>query len=200
MSGAYEFFSKWTKLDELLAPYSDRSFERVFVRFGGTMMKISAVLSVVLIVVALFGFGRLAVEVAERSYLAHYGVAARGTIETVVPDKPDYRGRINWTTITYRFKAASGEQFTEQTRREFWSVKGIRRGQPIEVLYAADRPHLNLAKIDIGYVGYLQYMAVLCLAFITHLALYLRRYLGWRRRDFAFDAHRAPSIVLQAAR
>ena len=182
----YEFLSKWTKLDETLAPYSDRSFARVFTRVGAVMMAISAILSAVMIVFAAGSIAALAAAGAERTYLQHYGVTANGVIAAVVPDKPNYRGRVEQATVTYRFTTAQGDEITDQMRREIWSVKGLRRGQPVEVLYAEGRPQLNLAKPGFANGGYLLYMSVLCFAFAAHLALVLRRYLAWRRRGFSF--------------
>jgi hypothetical protein len=65
-------------------------------------------------------------------------------------------------------------------------VKSLRRGQPVEVLYAEGRPQLNLARPGFANSGYLLYMSLLCTAFALHLALFLRRYLAWRRRKFTF--------------
>lgn len=190
MGGAvYEFCSTWTKLDELLAPYSDRSFARVFARSGAVMMAIAAIVSVVMILLASGGVIALATVGAQRTYLQHYGATASGVIEAVTPDKPNYRGRVEQATVTYRFTTLEGEVITEQMRREIWSVKGLRRGQPIEVLYAGGRPQLNLAKPGFANSGYLLYMCFLCTAFALHLALFLRRYLAWRRRKFSFGPH-----------
>jgi hypothetical protein len=203
MGGAvYEFCSKWTKLDELLAPYSDRSFARVFTRSGAMMMAIAAILSVVMTLVAAGGVVALATAGAQRIYLQHYGATASGVIESVVPDKSNYRGRVEQATVTYRFTTAQGEVITEQMRREIWSVKGLRRGQPVGVLYAEGHPQLNLAKPGFANSGYLLYMSFLCTAFAMHLALFLRRYFAWRRRKFSFGPRelRRPDRLISAVR
>jgi hypothetical protein len=189
MGGAvYEFCSKWTKLDETLAPYSDRSFARVFTRSGPVMMMIAAILSVVMILVATGGVIALATQGVQRTYLQHYGATAAGVIEAVVPDKPNYRGRVELATVTYRFTTAQGDVITDQMRREIWSVKGLRRGQAVEVLYAEGRPQLNLPRPGFANSGYMIYLSGLCAAMTIHLSLFLRRYLAWRRRGFAFGA------------
>jgi hypothetical protein len=199
MGGAvYEFCSTWTRLDETLAPYSDRSFARVFARSGPVMMAIAAVVSVLFILVATGGVIALVTQGAQRTYLKHSGSTAAGTIEAVVPDQPNYRGRVEQARVTYRFTTARGEVITDQMRREIWSVKGLRRGQTIEVLYAEGRPRLNLPRPGFANSGYLIYMSVLCAAMAIHLSLFLRRYLTWRRRGFAFGAIAQRGVITGA--
>ena len=52
MGKVYDFLSRWTKIDELLAPYSARIFEKVATGYGRTMMAIGAGVGIAMLIVS----------------------------------------------------------------------------------------------------------------------------------------------------
>jgi hypothetical protein len=182
MSGASDFLSKWTRIDELRAPYSARIFEKVATGHGRTLMAVGAVAGVLFGSLAVAATTAVAVTLMERAYLAARGIETQATVVGIVFDPPTRRGTSNWATLDYAFETPSGKKISDTIRREPWQFKGLARGRPVELLYAEQWPEVNLPRVGFENSGYLAFNCFLGLAFSLHVLLFLMRYWGWRKR------------------
>src|SRR5258705_1109247 len=86
MSRVYEFLSRWTRIDELAAPYTARIFERVATGYGRTLMAVSAGVGIAMLIASLGITGVTAWYGVQRLYLAMHGIEVRAAIVEIAPD------------------------------------------------------------------------------------------------------------------
>jgi hypothetical protein len=94
------------------------------------------------------------------------------------------------TTVTYAFSLPDGRRFTRTTRRTLGSPPGLQRGGPIDVLYEPSNPdHSTISKefestmAEKPLVGWMFFLLGI------YPALYIYRYMQWRRETRALDSH-----------
>lgn len=184
MGKTYDFLSKWTGIDNLLAPYNAGIFEKVANSYGRGLM-VSAVVGLIMLCAGLAGMGSLTIAGLQRAYLTARGIETRAVVLDVVLDA-SRRGRPpDMATVRYEFETRSGEKISDELRRPPWEVADVARGRPVELLYAEQWPQINLPRPGFRNSGYLTFMFFLCLALNVHLTLFLIRYWAWRRRKSA---------------
>ena len=189
MSRVYAFLSKWTTIENLLAPYNAGIFEKVANGYGRGLI-VSAVVGLIMLCVGLVGMGGLAITGLQRAYLAARGIETRAVVLDVVLDASRRGKPPDMATVSYQFETRRGEKISDTFRRPPWEVADVARGRPMELLYAEQRPQINLPRPGFRNSRYLTFMFFLLLAFNLHLALFLGRYWGWRRRK-ALEVARA---------
>ncbi len=181
MSKVYDVLSKWTVIDNLLAPYNAGIFEKVANGYGRGLI-VSAVVGLIMLCVGLAGLGSLTITGLQRAYLAARGIETRAVVLDVVLDASRRGKPPDMATVKYEFETRGGEKIADTLRRPPWEVADVARGRPMELLYDEQRPQINLPRPGFRNTGYLTFMFVLCLAFDVHLTLFLTRYWAWRRR------------------
>lgn len=184
MGKAYDFLSKWTRIDDLLAPYNAGIFEKIANSYGHALM-VSAVVGLIMLCAGIAGLGSLAVTGVQRAYLAASGVETQAVVLDVVLDPPRRRKPSDMATVKYEFETRSGEKISDAIRRFPSEIADLSRGRRVELLYAEGWPQINLPRPGFRNSGYLAFMFFLCLAFDVHLTLFLIRYWAWRRRKRA---------------
>jgi hypothetical protein len=177
----YAFFSRWTRLDELLAPYNARIFDKVAAAHSRTMMTIAAVAGVVVLCAAVAITIPLAAALAQRAWLVTRGTETQATVVSIVRDAPSGR-RIPWAELSYTFETIGGERVSDALRRSSGEFAGLAQGRRLDLLYAAAWPQINLPRIGFNDTGFLIFATLLGFAFIVHIVLFLVRYRDWRRR------------------
>lgn len=182
MGKAYNFLSKWTKIDELLAPYNSEIFERIAASYGRRVMAVIATVALVMLCPGIAITSYVVVSGLQRLYLAAVGVETQAVVLDVALDPPTRRGSSEWATVKYAFQARDGKSISESIRRPPWEVADVMPGKPIELLYAEHWPSINLPRIGFRNSGYLAFLGLLGLAFVVHLVLFLMKYRAWRRR------------------
>jgi hypothetical protein len=182
MGKAYEVLSKWTRIDELMAPYNARIFEKVATGHGRTLMAVGAVAGVLFASFAVAATSTVAFTLMQRAYLAARGIETQATVVSIVFDPPTRRGTSNLATLDYAFETHRGETISDTIRREPWQFKGLARGSRMELLYVEHWPEVNLPRVGFENSGYLAFNCFLGLAFSLHVLLFLMRYWGWRKR------------------
>lgn len=182
MGKAYNFLSKWTKIDELVAPYNSKIFERIAANHGRRVMAGIAIVAIVMLCPGIAITGYIVASGLQRLYLAAMGVATQAVVLEVILDPPSRRGSSQWATIKYVFQASDGNSISESIRRPPWEIADVVPGQRIELLYAEQFPWINLPRIGFRNSGYLAFLGLLGLAFVVHLVLFLMKYRVWRGR------------------
>ena len=109
MSKAYNFLSKWTKIDELLAPYNSEIFERIAASHGRRIMAVIATAAVVMLCPGIAITSYVVASGLQRLYLAAVGVETQAVVLDVVLDPPTRRGSSEWATVKYAFQARNGK-------------------------------------------------------------------------------------------
>ena len=183
MGKVYGFLSRWTKIDELLAPYSARIFEKVATRYGRTMMAVGAGVGIAMLIASIGATGVLATYGLQRLYLVTHGVEAQATIVEIVTDPSSGRGPPSrqMTAMTYAFTARNGETVTGTIRREQWEFASITRRSKPPVLYAESWPQINIPRVGLRNSSLLAFSLILGFVFSVHMLCFLRRYRTWRR-------------------
>ena len=183
MGKVYDFLSRWTKIDELLAPYSAPIFEKVATGYGRTMMAVGAGVGIAMLIASIGATGVLAAYGLQRLYLVTYGVEVHATVVEIVTDPSSGRGRpaSQMTAMTYAFTARNGETVTGTIRREQWEFAGITRRSKPPVLYAENWPQINIPRVGLRNSPLLAFSLILGVVFSVHMLCFLRRYRTWRR-------------------
>ena len=182
MGKAYDFLSKWTKIDELLAPYNSEIFERIAASYGRRIMAFIAAVALLMLCLGIAVTSYIGVSGLQRVYLAAAGIETQAAVLDVVLDPPTRRGSSEWATVKYVFQAGNGESISDSIRRPPWEAADVVPGKRIELLYAEQFPRINLPRIGFRNSGYLAFLGLLSLAFSVHFALFLMKYRTWRRR------------------
>ena len=180
MGKVYDFLSRWTRIDELLAPYNALIFEKVAAGHGRTLMAVGAVAGVLVGGLAVAATGTLTFTLMQRAYLIIGGIETQAVVDDLVHDTPTRRGTSDWATLLYSFESRGGEKISDSIRRAPWEFSGIVRGRQIELLYAERWPSINLPRVGFRNSVYLIFNSVLGLLFSVHVLLFLTRYLRWR--------------------
>lgn len=193
MGKVYDFLSRWTKIDELLAPYSARIFEKVATRYGRTMMAVGAGVGIAMLIASIGATGVLATYGLQRLYLVTHGVEVHATVVEIATDPSSGRGRPSsqMTAMTYAFAARNGETVTSTIRREQWEFAGITQRSRPPVLYAENWPKINIPRVGLRNSSLLAFSLVLGLVFSVHMVCFLRRYRTWRRTSSASTSVKA---------
>jgi len=192
MSGTCNFIRNYTnlpdKLDYLLAPFSDASFQRLMAR---PAKRVLVLLTTALMLVVTIGGLLLGLTASvERLYLLAGGVSTRAVIEKVEtehvqrgskPGSTAISGWVEWTRLTYAFTAHNGERISGSLRREAAELANLRRGGSLEVFYSGRWPQINLPRRGFDDLHNWILMILLCLGVGVHPVLTLRRYWTWRR-------------------
>ena len=184
MSKVYGFLSRWTRIDELSAPYNARIFERVAEGYGRTMMAVSAGVGIAMLIASIGITGVLASYGVQRLYLATYGVEVQATVVGIATDpSTGRRGQTSqMTTMNYAFTTRNGETINGTIRRAQWEFAGVTQRSKVAVLYAESWPQINIPRIGLGNSTLLAFSLLLGFLFSLHTVCYLRRYRAWRRR------------------
>lgn len=195
MSSTYKFLSKWTRIDELLAPYSDRIFAKVAEGHGPRMMGVAYGASFVMLAITLLGAAFLVTLASKQVALDVFGVTTTATIKTQSFDTTtDRRGdSTHWTTISYAFSAADGSVRDAQVRikrpaREPREPTGLSSGTLVSVIYWDRFPTVqSLVQVRENYFG-LALGLIGFLLFGVHTICFRSRYISWRRSQTAHKA------------
>lgn len=185
MRKVYDFLSRWTKIDELLAPYNARIFEKIAERYGRTMMAVGAGVGIAMLIVSIAITGVVAAYGLQRLYMVTHGVEVQASIVKIAigPPSTDRRGQTSrMTTLNYAFTTRNGETITDTIRREQWELAGLAERSRIAVLYAERWPHINIPRIGLRNSSLLVFSVLLGFLFSLHMVCYLRRYRTWRRQ------------------
>lgn len=182
MGRAYDFLAKWTRIDELLAPYNAGIFEKIATGHGPRLMTVAAAAGVIMLCAGIAMTGGIAVSELQRVYLAARGVETQATVVDIVRDPPTWRGPSELATLRYTFETRSGEKVSDEIRRAPWEFAGLGRGSRMELLYAEQWPQINLPRPGFRNSGLLAFMFFLGLAFCVHIILFLIRYRAWLKR------------------
>ena len=183
MSRVYEFLSRWTRIDELAAPYNARIFERVATAYGRTPMAVGAGFGIAMLIVSLGLTGVTAWYGVQRLYLAMHGIEARAAIVEIAPDPSNGRGarKDDMSTVNYTFTTGNGEIITDTIRRPQWELAGIAQRNGLAVLYAERWPRINIPRIGLENSILLALGLLGGFLFSLHIACFLKRYWAWRR-------------------
>jgi hypothetical protein len=182
----YPLLSKWTVIDALLAPFSDKLFEKVARKYAyrprawSFFAAVSAVMGSVLLVVACAGFAM----VGKHLYLNTYGVKALGTVTSDTSDiRKDGKGReIQWDTIRYTFTTRQGATIKDEITRRTSELLSVPSANVITILYWERFPSINAprgVRMDILETAG---VAAMCGLGGLHIVCIARRMVRWRRR------------------
>jgi hypothetical protein len=187
MSKVHDFLARWTRIDEFLAPYNARIFERLAEGYGRTMMAISAGVGIAMLIASIGMTGVMASYGVQRLYLATYGVEVQATIVGIATDpSTGRRGQTRrMTTMNYTFTTRNSETINDTIRRAQWEFAGITQRSRIAVLYAESWPQINIPRIGLGNSTLLAFSLLLGFLFSLHMVCYLSRYQAWRRRKIS---------------
>jgi hypothetical protein len=176
------------KLDYLLAPFSEASFQRLIARPPARVLVLLA--ASLMLAVTIGGILLCLIASVERLYLLAGGVSTRAIIEKVETKyvlKGSKSGStaisrwVEWTNVTYVFTARKGERILGTLRREATELRDLGRGSSLEVLYVERWPQINLPRRRFDDLDDWIVMLLLYLGASLHPVLMLRRYWRWRR-------------------
>lgn len=198
MGKAYDFLSKWTRIDDVLSIYSQTIFERVVKKYNfgarGSLGIgcLSSVTAAVFVVCAAAMSGLL----GKQLYLESYGIAAQATIVTQAAHTSADGGSrtARWRDIEYAFTTRDGQHILSNVSRPARELKGIPPDQNrLTVAYWERFPSVNLPD---GFRFKALELTTLALFFAVcamHFLVLAWRFFGWRRRiqslGGAFGAH-----------
>jgi hypothetical protein len=96
---------------------------------------------------------------------------------------PKHESKVEYDTlVTYAFTAPDGRHFTNTVRRTLISSPPFQRGGPIDLLYEPGNPeHSTMSTEFASYLAQRPFGALLFLLVGIYPALYVYRYLRWRR-------------------
>ena len=195
MGRVYDFLSRWTKIDELLAPYNARIFEKMAAAYGPRMMAVGAATGIAMLIVSTGVTSVLAAYGLQRLYLVTYGAEVHATIVKIATDPSSGRGRPSsqTTSMTYAFVAHNGETVTSTIRRAQWEFAGPTHPSRTPVLYAENWPQINIPRLGLRNSSLLAFSGLLGFSFSVHTVCLLRRYRIWRRTFLATTTVKALS-------
>jgi hypothetical protein len=172
----------------LLGAFSGRAYAQLVSRYGARYMLFCTV-----------GFGVMAVGlwlaagVAGMVYFADRSLlqGARIVGEVLQLDVNHYttKGPGYATVVTYAFTGPDGRRFTNTIRRSLVSKAELQRGGPIDLLYEPSNPeHSTMSTEFASDLARKPFGAWMFLLLGVYPALYVYRYLRWRREARAFDS------------
>jgi uncharacterized protein DUF3592 len=168
---------------DVLGAFSGRVYAQLVARYGvGYMLFATIALGVMWAGMWALAGDMTASYFADRSLLQ----GARITGEVLQLDVKSHRlknsGIEYETTVTYSFTMPDGRHFTGATRRVLASPPGLQRGGPIDVLYEPGNPaHNTMGKEFAQDMALKQYTAWMLLLLSIYPALFVYRYMKWRR-------------------
>lgn len=185
MGRAYDFLAKWTKIDDLLAPYNAAIFDKIAAYYGRRWMAVAAAFGAVMLCASIVAVCFFIFDGSRRVYLIAMGIETKALVTDVVLDPPSGLRSSRMAEVSYRFTASNGEVISGAIRRELWEVKEAAAGIQIAVLYAERWPWINLPRFGFKNSGLIAFMGLLFSGVSTHLILFLLKYRIWRRRGSA---------------
>jgi hypothetical protein len=167
--------------------FSGRVYAQMVARYGARYMLFCTIGFGVMWAGMWFAAGAIAaVYFADRSLLDGAHIVG----EVLKLDVRPYttKGRVEYQTgVTYMFTAPDGRGFTNFSRRTLVSPPGLQRGGPIDVLYEPGNPgHSTMLKEFASDLAQKPVGAWLFLFLGVYPALYVYRYMRWRREVRAF--------------
>jgi hypothetical protein len=167
----------------VLGAISGRVYAQLVDRYGRRYMRFCTIGFVVMWVGMWVAAGAItAICFADRPLLQGTHIIGEVLQLDVKPYRPKGSGMEYETAVTYRFAMPDGRRFIGATRRMLVSPPGLQRGGPIDVLYAPSNPsHSTMGKEFGSDMTNKQFVAGLFLLLGIYPALFVYRYMKWRR-------------------
>jgi hypothetical protein len=167
----------------VLGAVSGRVYAQLVDRYGSRYMQFSTICFVVMWVGMWVAAGGIAaICFADRPLLQGAHITGEVLQLDVKPYRPKNSGMRYETAVTYGFAMPDGRRFIGATRRMLVSPPGLQRGGPIDVLYEPSNPgHSTMRKEFASDTADKQFAAGLFLLLGIYFALFVYRYLKWRR-------------------
>lgn len=186
MTRTYLLLSRWTHLDELLAPYNDGIFAKVASRNGVTLMRIAALVGMLMLVTTLALGGLVSSWMMKQIILDRYGKEAGAVVTMVATDVTTSRGsQTHWKTVEYEFQSDGGARVFGSVRNLASKLEHLTLRSRFVVAYAEAWPEINAPRSVRNDMAWLSLGLLGTILFGFHMICFLRRYCAWSGRPAA---------------